>query len=107
MMATNIATFRKTIAQFPGAVTIITTGSGAASPRPRSVRWPTIRPACWSASITRPAPAPRSPARAGSVQLLNTEDAGVAMGFAGAQGASGLEKFAAVADRSAAMASQG
>ena len=96
-MTIDIPCFRQTMALFPGAVTVITTGTG------KTRRGITATAVC---SVTDSPPSLlvcvnnrtgtcMEIARSGrfSVQLLAQEHADLAMGFAGAGGRSGLDKF--------------
>jgi flavin reductase (DIM6/NTAB) family NADH-FMN oxidoreductase RutF len=96
-MSVDIPTFRQTMGLFPGAVTLITTGTGdlrrgitatavcSVSDSPPSLLVCVNRMTGTYAEIERSGQF--------SVQLLDQIHADVAMAFAGAQGRSGVSKF--------------
>jgi flavin reductase (NADH) len=98
-MAVDIGTFRQSMGQFPGAVTLITTGTGdlrrgitatavcSVTDTPPSLLVCVNRKTGTCAEIAR--------SRRFSVQLLGQDHADIALAFAGAGGASGVEKFGA------------
>lgn len=97
-MAVDISTFRETMGLFPGAVTLITTGAGETRRgiTATAVCSVTDSPPSLLVCVNNRTGTCQEIARSGhfSVQLLGQGQADVAMAFAGAQGQSGLEKFA-------------
>ncbi|NIZ11969.1 flavin reductase family protein [Phaeobacter sp. HF9A] len=96
-MAVDIATFRQTMALFPGAVTLITTGSGdlRRGITATAVCSVTDSPPTLLVCVNRKTGTCAQILATGrfSVQLLTEEQADLAMAFAGAGGLTGLAKF--------------
>lgn len=96
-MAIDIPTFRKTMALFPGAVTLITTGSGdlRRGITATAVCSVTDSPPTLLVCVNRRTGTCAEILQSGkfSVQLLTEKQADLAMKFAGAGGLTGLAKF--------------
>lgn len=96
-MAISIPVFRQTMALFPGAVTVITTGAGDAR---RGITATAVcsvsdSPPSLLVCVNNRTGTCKEIARSGrfSVHLLAQDQSNLAMVFAGAGGRSGLEKF--------------
>ncbi|MFC3612631.1 flavin reductase family protein [Lutimaribacter marinistellae] len=96
-MTVDVPTFRRTMGLFPGAVTLITTGSGdlRRGITATAVCSVTDNPPSLLVCVNRKTGTCMEIARLGlfSVNLLGQDHADVAMAFAGAHGVTGPEKF--------------
>ena len=97
-MSIDVATFRKTMGLFPGAVTLITTGEGDLRRGITATAVCSVSddPPSLLVCVNRSTGTCKEIARSGrfSVQLLGQDHADVAMTFAGADGKTGADKFA-------------
>jgi Conserved protein/domain typically associated with flavoprotein oxygenases, DIM6/NTAB family len=95
----DVATFRQAMGLFPGAVTLITTGEGdlRRGITAAAVCSVTDSPPSILVCVNRKTGTCQEIQRSGrfSVQLLGADQSDLALCFAGATGATGLEKFAA------------
>ena len=96
-MPIDVATFRKTMGLFPGAVTLITTGEGDLRRGITATAVCSVSddPPSLLVCVNRSTGTCKEIARSGrfSVQLLGQDHADVAMTFAGADGKTGADKY--------------